>query len=108
MTHRNSAFADSELCGVSTTGHGESILKIMLARKAASILERTWEKQQQSSSSQSSSAAQSAAEQAVEYMKQRVGGYGGLILIDKNGNVGHAFSTKRMVWAQMTGTGGVM
>jgi isoaspartyl peptidase/L-asparaginase-like protein (Ntn-hydrolase superfamily) len=32
-------------------------------------------------------------------MEKRINGFGGLIVIDKDGNFGKAFNTKRMVWA---------
>ena len=32
-------------------------------------------------------------------MEKRIDGYGGLIVIDKDGNLGKAFNTKRMSWA---------
>ena len=34
-------------------------------------------------------------------MEKRVDGYGGVIVIDKDGNFGKAFNTKRMAWASI-------
>ncbi|MBT5642280.1 hypothetical protein HOJ44_04100 [Candidatus Bathyarchaeota archaeon] len=44
---------------------------------------------------------QEASEKALGYMKVRVNGQGGLIALDPDGNIGHAFTTKRMVWASI-------
>ena len=44
---------------------------------------------------------QRASEKALGYMAVRVNGSGGLIAIDADGNIGHAFTTKRMVWASI-------
>ncbi|KAG8581941.1 hypothetical protein GDO81_007857 [Engystomops pustulosus] len=41
----------------------------------------------------------SAADHALEYMKERVHGRGGLIVISKSGEWAARFSTKRMAWA---------
>lgn len=32
-------------------------------------------------------------------MEERIDGYGGVIVIDKDGNFGKAFNTKKMAWA---------
>ncbi len=32
-------------------------------------------------------------------MEKRINGHGGVIVIDKDGNFGKAFNTKRMTWA---------
>lgn len=34
-------------------------------------------------------------------MEERVGGYGGVIAIDKKGEFGKAFNTPQMVWASI-------
>ena len=43
--------------------------------------------------------AQGAVFGALQYMKQRVGGEGGVIAIDKHGQLGLAFITDMMAWA---------
>ena len=44
---------------------------------------------------------QAAADVALQKMKDRVDGYGGIIAIDKNGNFGKAFNTAVMVWVSI-------
>ena len=36
-------------------------------------------------------------------MSQRVGGTGGVIVLDKTGNIGKHFNTERMAWASIQG-----
>lgn len=86
------AFADNELGACSTTGHGESILRVMLAHRAVAALEHK--------------TPQEAAIQAISYMKDRVNGFGGLIVLNPKGETAVAYSTKRMVWGLAKGTAG--
>ncbi len=86
------AIADSTVVGVSTTGHGESILKVQLANIVYNQVKQ-------------GSTAQEACEFALSEMERKVGGHGGVIAIDFNGNIGKAFSTRRMVWAHFSAAG---
>lgn len=81
-------YADNKIGGVSTTGHGESIMKVNLAKLALTYINTGMQ-------------VQEASEKALGYMKVRVSGHGGLIALDADGNIGHAFTTKRMVWASI-------
>jgi len=82
-------FADDALGGVSTTGHGESIIRIQLARIAADFCSRLY--------------APAAARAAISMLGDRVGGRGGLILIDHDGRIGFAYNTPHMARAYLTG-----
>ena len=42
---------------------------------------------------------QRAVEEALAFMKRRVGGHGGIVAIGPDGDVGVAFTTARMPWA---------
>ena len=88
--------ADNELGCVSTTGHGESILKVGLARRVLNVYANA--KRNTTAGTDTAITLQEAAEQALKYMHSRVGGHGGLISIASDGAVGIAFSTKRMCW----------
>ncbi len=81
-------YADSRVGGVSTTGHGESIMKVNLAKLVLNYVEAGMN-------------IQEAADKALGYMSVRVKGNGGLIALDSNGNIGAAYTTKRMVWASI-------
>ena len=80
-------YADNALAGVSVTGHGEAIIRVQLARSAADFCAKLH--------------AQAAAEAAMRMLSDRVGGKGGLILIDYAGRVGYAYNTYQMARAFM-------
>jgi beta-aspartyl-peptidase (threonine type) len=79
-------YADNRIGAVSSTGDGESILRVNLARLVLTYLE-------------SGIKVEEATEKALGYMKERVNGRGGLIAVDTRGNFAHPFTTKRMAWA---------
>ncbi|XP_046858312.1 isoaspartyl peptidase/L-asparaginase-like [Xenia sp. Carnegie-2017] len=78
----------NEYGGCSTTGHGESMMKITLAREVIFNIEK-------------GKNAQVSAEEAIEKMKNRLDGHGGVIVIDCHGNFGKAFNTEKMAWARI-------
>lgn len=82
-------YCDNTIGAASTTGHGESIMKVMLARHVLQNIE-------------TGLSTQAAAEKSLEYMKQRVGGAGGVIAINNKGEVGKHFTTERMPWATIS------
>ncbi|XP_063775727.1 isoaspartyl peptidase/L-asparaginase-like [Pseudophryne corroboree] len=82
------AYADNFSGAVSTTGHGESIMKVTLARLVLFNM-------------QQGETPQNAADHALDYMKNRVHGRGGLIVVSKTGEWAARFSTKRMAWASI-------
>jgi L-asparaginase / beta-aspartyl-peptidase len=92
-------YADSEAGGVSCTGYGEAIMKVVMAKAATDFL-------RQSSICVDSpggapcdaSTAKLAARQAVHLLAKRTHGTGGLILLDRRGNPGFAFNTPRMAY----------
>lgn len=86
-------YVDARVGGVSTTGHGESIAKVTLARYVTMLMQTT------------GISVQRAVEDGLKEMKDRTGGCGGCIAIDVNGETGVAFSTQRMVWACVDGSG---
>ena len=85
------AYCDNKKGGVSTTGHGESIMKVCLAKNAIDIM----------SDPAVNTSPQASLCKALAYMKERVGGCGGMIAISPTGEVAKAFSTSRMSWASI-------
>jgi L-asparaginase / beta-aspartyl-peptidase len=81
-------YADSETGAASSTGYGEAIMRIVMAKAATDLLR----------GAASSSTAMDAARRAVELLTTRGKGTGGIILLDKSGNPGFAFSTPRMAY----------
>ncbi|KAM9847640.1 isoaspartyl peptidase/L-asparaginase isoform 2-T2 [Aulostomus maculatus] len=79
-------YADNQVGAVSTTGHGESILKVTLARLILFHMEQ-------------GQSAEAASDLGLAYMKSRVGGQGGVVTVDPQGNWAARFSTGQMSWA---------
>jgi beta-aspartyl-peptidase (threonine type) len=79
-------YADVQTGGCASTGWGESIIKVLLAKTATDFLGAGY-------------APVEAARAAIERLEQRVHGLGGVILIDVRGRVGYAFNTPRMAYA---------
>jgi L-asparaginase / beta-aspartyl-peptidase len=82
-------YADNLSAAASTTGWGEPIMKLVLAKWAADRVE-------------SGSLPEWAAKEAMNYLKQRLNGHGGIILLDAQGRFGIAHNTPRMAWALQT------
>ena len=79
-------YADAETGGVSCTGYGEAIMKIVMAKTAADFLRPA------------GSTSARAAQAATQLLTKRGKGTGGLILLDKNGNPGFSYTTPRMAY----------
>jgi len=76
-------YADDQLGAAASTGEGEQILRIVMAKRAVDALASGQHPQQ-------------IAEEVIAYLGQRVGGRAGIILMDAQGRIGHAYNTKRM------------
>lgn len=72
---------------VSTTGHGETILRFNVAQKILSRIEFLQED------------AQTATQKVLEEMTRRLTFTAGAITIDKNGTPGFYWTSKKMAWA---------
>ena len=79
-------YADNRSAAVSTTGWGEPMMKLVLAKWTADRVENGM-------------APQEAAQQALYYMKTRLNGHGGIIVVDARGRFGIVHNTPRMAWA---------
>jgi L-asparaginase / beta-aspartyl-peptidase len=90
-------YADSEAGGVSCTGYGEAIMKIVMAKTATDLLRRPATCLDSSSAAAcDASTAGLAAREAVHLLAKRAHATGGLILLDLVGNPAFAFNTPRM------------
>jgi len=79
-------YADNLSAAVSTTGWGEPMMKLVLSKWTADRVEQ-------------GTVPQEAAQRALYYLKSRLNGHGGIILLDSRGRVGIAHNTPRMAWA---------
>lgn len=78
-------YADDSKGAAACSGHGESIMKVVLAKSAVDMLALGL-------------GAMEAARAAVSLL-DRVGGRGGIIVLDRRGEVGYHFNTPRMAIA---------
>ncbi|XP_066107814.1 isoaspartyl peptidase/L-asparaginase isoform X1 [Saccopteryx bilineata] len=79
-------YADNSIGAVSTTGHGESILKVNLARLALFHVEQ-------------GKTLEEAADMSLGYMKSKLKGLGGIILVSKAGDWAVKWTSTSMPWA---------
>jgi L-asparaginase / beta-aspartyl-peptidase len=83
-------YADNESAAISTTGWGEPMMKLVIAKWTADQVLNGADPQQ-------------AATDAIMYLKRRLNGYGGMIVLDSKGCHGIAHNTPRMAWALKNG-----
>ncbi len=82
-------YADNSSAAVSTTGWGEPIMKLVLGKWAVDrVAGRV--------------VPQKAARMAIDHLKTKLNGHGGIILLDPEGRFGMAHNTPRMAWAWKT------
>ncbi len=102
-------YADAEAGGVSCTGWGEAIMKIVMAKTAADLLRGSPVGAPLSSRAEGRHRAplyaQAAAEACVKLLADRAHGTGGLILLDRAGRPGFAFNTPRMAFGYVAPDG---
>lgn len=80
------AYADNNYGAVSSTGHGEKIMKIVLAKEVINFIAQGCN-------------AQEAADKSIKLIWNRLRGRAGVIVLDKNGNIGISYNTPRMAYA---------
>lgn len=85
-------YADNASAAVSLTGWGEPIMKLVLGKWAVDRVAAGSDPQQ-------------AATDAIDYLFNRLGGHGGIILLGPDGSVGLAHNTPRMAWGLATANG---
>src|SRR5262249_18422653 len=79
-------WADTGLGAASATGHGESIIRALMAQFAVARLA-------------AGDAPDTAARAAVAELGARTGATAGIILVTAEGRIAHATATPRMPWA---------
>ena len=82
-------YADNESAAASLTGWGEPIMKLVLAKWAADRV-------------LAGNLPEWVSQEAMNYLKARVNGHGGIILLDGKGRIGISHNTPRMAWAYQT------
>ncbi|XP_066535602.1 isoaspartyl peptidase/L-asparaginase [Hoplias malabaricus] len=79
-------YADNQSGAVSPTGHGEAIMKVTLSRLILFHMEQ-------------GKSPEEASDLALDYMKERVQGLGGVVVVDPKGTWAARFSSLQMAWA---------
>ncbi|KAM3849898.1 isoaspartyl peptidase/L-asparaginase [Diretmus argenteus] len=79
-------YADNKVGAVSPTGHGEAIMKVTLSRLILFHMEQ-------------GQSAEAASDLGLAYMKERVGGLGGVVTVDPRGHWAARFTSRQMAWA---------
>ena len=90
-------YADEESGGVSCTGYGEAIMRIVMAKTAVEML-RGPVAPQRHVERRSGLSPLVTAKECIRLLELRGGGTGGLILLDRAGRPAAAFSTSRMAY----------
>lgn len=85
-------YADSGIGGVSTTGWGEAMIKVVMAKTLVDMMETNGGK------------AQEASEKAIDILKRKADGDGGVIVLTPGGTFGISFNTPRMARAYVNET----
>jgi len=121
-------YADSEAAGVSATGYGEAIMKIVMAKTAVDLLRpsegrtiaQPMERAQHAHAGSrriapklgseapighAPSAAMQAANNTIALFARRTQATAGLILLDREGHPGYAFNTPRMAYGYVAPDG---
>lgn len=80
-------YADNEVGGVSTTGWGEAMIKVVMAKTVIDLMDVNGGNPQQ------------AADRGIEILHRKADGFGGVIVLNKDGDIGVAFNTPRMARA---------
>lgn len=82
-------YADNLSAAASTTGWGEPIMKLVLAKWTADRIA-------------AGNLPEWAAKEAMNYLNQRLNGHGGIVVLNREGRFGIAHNTPRMAWAYRT------
>jgi beta-aspartyl-peptidase (threonine type) len=79
-------YADDDAGACSNTGDGEAVIRVCLAKTSVEWMRAGMH-------------AEDAARAAIRFLATRVGGTGGMILVDRHGRLGLARTTKTLTWA---------
>jgi beta-aspartyl-peptidase (threonine type) len=78
-------YADNETCAVSATGYGEDFMRTVIAKTIADALYFK------------GGDARSGVAEGIAYLKRKVSGRGGFIVIDRDGHCACDYTTKKMI-----------
>ena len=100
-------YADVDSGGVSCTGNGEGIMRIVMAKMAVDLLRDERVLVPHRKKGGPLSVAQAVADACVRKLAQRGKATGGLILLDREGHPAAAFNTPNMAYGYVEAGGGL-
>jgi len=80
-------YADNEIGGVSTTGWGEAMIKVVMAKTVIDLMDVN------------EGNPQEAASKGIAILHHKADGFGGVVVMNKHGRIGVAYNTPRMARA---------
>jgi len=83
-------YADNAVGGVSTTGWGEAMIKVVMAKTVIDLMDRN------------GGDPDKAVRDGLKILERKADGYGGLIAINNEGQIGISYNTPRMARGIMT------
>jgi beta-aspartyl-peptidase (threonine type) len=83
-------YADNSIGGVSTSGWGESMIKVVMAKTVIDLMDRN------------GGDPERAVQDGLRILIRKADGYGGIIAVNNEGKIGIAYNTPHMVRAYMT------
>jgi len=89
------AYADNWTAAVSATGHGESLMRVVISKRVCDLISLGL-------------SSQKACEAAIDILNERVKGQGGVIGIDLRGQIGIAYNTVAMPHAYSSQVSGIV
>ncbi len=89
------AYADNEIGAAVATGSGEDLMRIVTSKTACDLMARGL-------------SAQEAADAVIDKLWDRVRGYGGVVLVDRQGRIGLAHNTPNLAYAYRTPTSDIV
>jgi beta-aspartyl-peptidase (threonine type) len=78
-------YADNETCAVSATGYGEDFMRSVISKTISDFI------------FMKNMNAVEATDAGIEYLRRKVKGRGGVIVIDRDGNCASGFTTRKMI-----------
>jgi beta-aspartyl-peptidase (threonine type) len=83
-------YADKSIGGVSTTGWGEAMIRVVMAKSVVDLMARN------------GGDPEAAAAEGIRILERKADGYGGVIAITRTGRIGIAYNTPRMARAYIS------
>jgi len=89
------AYADNRTAAVSATGEGEALMKVVISKLVCDFIAQGMN-------------AQEAGEAAIQILAERTPGEGGVIVLDRRGQIGIAHNTPYIAHAYVTSSGEIV